>query len=255
MRPRRPPSDPRLRGYWEELTHEGIAVTTFTELFGDDPSLGSLVADARKRRSEWVVSEDGGHEDKPYKGHLLGGHLETSDVYLKVALHPSVLSLVTAYLGVVPLLRAADIWLTTPSSGLAVQTQLWHRDGDDHMNVKLFAYLSDVTISSGPFCFAPRTHPLGDVGADAEDDGKGRTSDAQMSDVLSESRWQILTGPPGTVVLTDTCGYHKQLKPEDGERLLFMAQYTTHRPNWPPALSVAGSDRGLTRAQRRVLPT
>ena len=233
---------------------DGISVTTFRELFGQELDFRSLQEDALRRRSGIVVPEGAAANGKPFKAHLLDGLADVRDIYLRIALHPSILTVVTAYLGVTPLLRAADVWLTVPSEGPAVQTQLWHRDGDDRMNVKIFIYISDVTRGSGPFCFAPRTHPLGDTRADAADDGKGRTSDPQMSAVLDEDEWLVLTGPAGTVALADTCGYHKQLKPDDGERLLFMAQYTSHRPNWPPALSVTGDLDALTRAQRRVLP-
>ncbi len=254
VRSRRPPLDPTLVGPWRELVREGISLTSFPQLF-PDLDFGALQRDALRRRSELTVPREARSSDKPFKAHLLGGQIELGDIYLQVAMHPSVLTIVTAYLGVVPLLRAAEVWLTVPSSGPAVQTQLWHRDGDDRMNVKLFVYLSDVTRGSGPFCFAPRTHPLGDTRADAPDDGKGRVTDEQMASVVGEEDWLILTGAPGTVALADTCGYHKQLKPEEGERLLLMAQYTSHHPNWPPALEVGGTANGLTRAQRRVLPS
>jgi hypothetical protein len=253
LRPRRLSTDPRLTGPWRDLVTDGISLTTFPDLF-PDLDFEALQRDALRRRSELNVPGDARSRDEPFKAHLLGGRIGLGDIYLQVALHPSVLSIVTAYLGVVPLLRAAEVWLTAPSPGPAVQTQLWHRDGDDRMNVKLFIYLSEVTRGSGPFCFAPRTHPLGDNRAEAPDDGKGRVTDEQMSSVVGEEEWLILTGAPGTVALADTCGYHKQLKPEQGERLLFMAQYTSHHPNWPAALSVEGVDGQLTRAQRRVLP-
>ena len=45
-----------------------------------------------------------------------------------------------------------------------------------------------------------------------------------------ESEWVLCEGAPGTVVFADTCGYHKQLKPESGERLLLVAHYVSGKP-------------------------
>lgn len=48
-----------------------------------------------------------------------------------------------------------------------------------------------------------------------------------MKQIYSPSEWKINTGPSGTVVLADTNGYHKGLKPESGHRVLLNLQYTS----------------------------
>jgi hypothetical protein len=55
-------------------------------------------------------------------------------------------------------------------------------------------------------------------------------TDEEMERLVSRDDWVVCTGSPGTVVITDTCGYHKGGKPVDGNRLLWTAQYTSGAP-------------------------
>jgi hypothetical protein len=49
------------------------------------------------------------------------------------------------------------------------------------------------------------------------------------------------------VVFADTCGYHKQLKPESDERLLVVSHYVSGTPLVPRSLELSGVDeRSLT---------
>ena len=49
-------------------------------------------------------------------------------------------------------------------------------------------------------------------------------------------------GKPGTVVFADTCGYHKQLKPESGERMLLVAHYVSGHAVRPRVVELTGVD-------------
>ncbi|MEP6979113.1 MAG: hypothetical protein ABI948_13765, partial [Thermoleophilia bacterium] len=57
-----------------------------------------------------------------------------------------------------------------------------------------------------------------------------------------EREWVLCEGKAGTVVFADTCGYHKQLKPETDERLLLMSHYVSGTPQVPHELEIRGLD-------------
>ena len=58
----------------------------------------------------------------------------------------------------------------------------------------------------------------------------------------------------GTVMLCDTGGYHKGLKPLRRDRLLLMWQYTSGTPRYPQRLSlVPAAVEGLPALHRQVL--
>src|SRR2546429_491727 len=127
-----------------------------------------------------------------------------------------------AVVGMHSYLRGLEMWRNLPTDEPPKLSQLWHRDWDDVVNLKLFVYLSDVTEESGPFTFAPGTQPGGPRQLDVQD----RLSDDEMAARVRREDWVVCTGGPGTGVLADTCGYHKGGEPTQGDRPRCTAQFT-----------------------------
>jgi hypothetical protein len=236
--------DPVQRRLAAELREQGFARTTFEELVADPALFAEAAAEAdrlyeqrpRERR------DDGGKESYLLK--LASGRYPIDHPFVRIALHPAVLRVANGYLGLRSTLRALELWYTWPTSGPAIQTQLWHRDADDVMNVKFFLYFTDVTRAAGPLTYAARTHPLGSRRETPGHDEQHRSTDAQMAAVVPEREWAELEGPRGTVVFAETCGYHKQLKPESAERVKLVAQYVSGATYVPQALELEGVDPG-----------
>jgi hypothetical protein len=235
--------DDEQRRCVESLAREGFALCTFEELFGDRALFEAAEAHVRRlyeTRAQLQKAAAGSKDT--YLTKLAAESYDASHPFVRIALHPGALNVANGYLRLRSTLRALELWHTRPSPGDAVQTQLWHRDADDVMNVKMFVYFTDVTHAAGPLTVAPRTHPVGDRRAIAPERSNGRSTDEQMAKVVPEEDWRILAGGPGTVVFADTCGYHKQLKPETGERVKLVAQYVSGTPYVPPALTLTGVD-------------
>jgi len=198
-----------------------------------------------ERPRERVAAEGGSKASFLTK--LATGSFDVNDPFARIALHPRALALANAYLGLRSTLRAIDLWLTVPTGGPAIQTQLWHRDADDIVNVKMFVYFTDVVRGAGPLCYALRTHPFGSRRHVPDHDDQGRSTDEQLATVVPGSEWIYCEGGPGTVVLADTCGYHKQTKPTSDERLLLVAHYVSGTPFVDCAVELTGVEAdGLT---------
>ena len=238
-------TDPALRALLDDLSRDGVAVGTFDELIGDRALWEEAAARAHELHSAWRPDEDAEAGSKAsFLTKLATGDYSADDPFVRIALHPNVLAVANGYLEMRSHLRALELWLTRPTPGAAVQTQLWHRDADDVMNVKLFVYFTNVTRPAGPLTYAPRTHPIGDRRDVPEHDEHRRSTDDQMGRVGPESEWRILEGEPGTIVLADTCGYHKQLKPESDQRVKLVAHYVSGTPYVAPAIRIDGVDAG-----------
>jgi hypothetical protein len=235
-------SDPRLAPLVEGLRRDGIVLSDAATVLGAD-LYDRAAAQAQELYN--APRERGGAaagSKETFKTKLAAGAFDADDPFVEVALHPNVLAVANGYLKLRSTLRALELWLTEPTEGPAIQTQLWHRDADDLLNVKLFLYFSDVTRAAGPFTYAPRTHPLGDRRELPEHDDEWRTTDDQMASIVPESEWLVCEGAPGTAVFADTCGYHKQLKPDGAERLMLVAHYVSGTPYVPHALELRGVD-------------
>lgn len=83
--------------------------------------------------------------------------LGSDNVFVRFAIQPGVLHLVTAIFGDLPLLTDVLLTLSRETAGQLSYSQLWHRDYDDPRTVKLFVYLTDVKErDDGPFTFLPK---------------------------------------------------------------------------------------------------
>ena len=234
---------PQLRGLVESLASEGVVTARFEDLFGDRALFDEAAAEAKRL---YEAPRDDGEVEAgskaSYLTKLATREYSANDPFVKIALHSNVLGVANGYLRMRSHLRAMELWLTRPTAGAAVQTQLWHRDADDVMNVKLFVYFTNVTRPAGPLTYAPRTHPLGDRRELPEHDEHRRSTDEQMARIVPEPEWHVLEGEPGTIVLADTCGYHKQLKPESDERVKLVCHYVSGTPYVEPAIDIVGVD-------------
>jgi hypothetical protein len=218
------------RSLVEQLAHTGFARGRFEDLFGETALFEEAAAQARRLYEQRDRNRPEGTGKATYLAKLATKRYEASDPFVRIALHPAVLAVANGYLRLRSTLRALELWHTWPTPGAAIQTQLWHRDADDVMNVKLFCYFTDVTVAAGPLTYAPGTHPLGDRRTRPEHDEHMRSTDEQMAQIVPPGEWVVLEGGPGTIVFADTCGYHKQLKPESEERLKLVAQYVSGSP-------------------------
>ena len=235
-------SDTTLADYLVRLTRDGIVIGSFDELVGDE---ALFQAAAKRAQALYDAPREEAHAEAGSKATFLtkltGREFAADDPFVSIATHPRVLQVANGYLRMHSTLRAIELWLTHPTPGDAIQTQLWHRDADDVMNVKLFVYFTNVTRGAGPLTYAPRTHPLGDRRELPEGDHDRRSTDDQMARIVPESDWVVCEGSNATVVLADTCGYHKQLKPTSDERLLVVSHYVSGTPYVPRQLDLQGA--------------
>jgi len=235
-------TDPTERRLADDLTREGVAVGTFDELIGDRALWDEAAAKARELHAGWQPQEAEAGTKASFLTKLATKEFDASDPFVRIALHPAVLNVTNGYLKLRSTLRALELWHTHPTPGGAIQTQLWHRDADDVMNVKFYLYFTDVRVPAGPLTYAPGTHPLGTNRTVPDHDEHRRSTDDQMARVVPESEWRILEGAPGTIVFADTCGYHKQLKPESDERVKLVAHYVSGTPYVEGALELRDVD-------------
>jgi hypothetical protein len=170
---------------------------------------------------------------KDYRIHLASKELDVESPLIQLAIHPSLLARVNGYLGMWSYLREVQIWLDMPTPGEAKETQLWHRDNDDHANVKVFIYLNAVAESGGPFCFVPRTHVFGDLKTAVPPTAPGRMNDDQMAAHVPAESWTRSIGSASTVIFADTTGFHKGLKPQTQHRVMVSLHYTSGTPRYP----------------------
>jgi hypothetical protein len=134
------------------------------------------------------------------------------------------------YLACSPVLDMLVAWWSYPTPGPdAASAQMYHFDLDRIRWIKVFVYLTDVTVDNGPHAFIPCSHR--NVGERVVRDS--RYSDEEVSEWYPEVAPQLFIAPAGTVFLEDTLGLHKGIPVKSGIRGVFECEYSINHFGFP----------------------
>lgn len=233
------PQHPEAREIARELLKHGISVAPSTRFLTPEgeaalrDAAAAIVEQTRSKEVQTIVAGAGTAAGK--KSFLVDlirpqGRLSPDHPLLKVALDVKLLEVVASYLGLWPCLHSVAGWLNYPVNTPAETSQLWHRDPEDLRIIKVFIYLQDVGEEQGPFTYIPKTQPFGSGARRALQCQAKRVDDTRMERFFRRGRWQVCTGPAGTMILADTVGFHRGGRPTAGTRLLVTFTYTSQIP-------------------------
>lgn len=141
---------------------------------------------------------------------------------LKWINNEKILNIVEKALGAKPTLSNLSVWWSYPGHDTPQEAENFHRDVDDLRFIKLFIYLTDVDIESGPHAFVPKSHRHMGYRKIR------RYTDEEVESDFGKDGIKHFTGKQGTAFLENTFGLHKGQLPLTKRRLLFQAQYSLH---------------------------
>ncbi|UUY05663.1 hypothetical protein LRS13_09130 [Svornostia abyssi] len=183
--------------------HRGLACAAPGTLDGVDDVVAAADAVLARVRS--------GELEGRRKGAMRKDLLHTSDLhfaspFLRFARSEGVVAPVSAYLGVIPILTYVDVWHSEHVAKAPFSSQLWHLDGADVRQIKVFVHCSDVGATSGPLTVvgaaasAALTRDVGYTFATSS-----RVDDDTVQRLLpAGTAAEPLTGPRGTAAFVDT---------------------------------------------------
>lgn len=138
----------------------------------------------------------------------------------------SILSVAQEYLGCPPTFDVPGLTIATPFGEKQDESaaQMFHFDMDRLKWLKVFFYLSDVTMDNGPHTFIKGSHKSGKIPWKILKKYYSRLTDDEVRKYYDEKDHVVFTGKRGTIILEDTRGLHKGIKPKKGERALLSFQ-------------------------------
>lgn len=151
----------------------------------------------------------------------------TFDEMFLLASDPVFMTIVQSYLGVPPIFDVPVAFLNSTvklssQADYSKVAQLYHHDMDRLSFVKLFIYLTDVDLESGPHTLLPGTHRK----RPTRFWESGRYSDKELDRAGLLSSEVKITGPAGTVFQVDTSALHKGSHPVARPRLMAQVEYS-----------------------------
>lgn len=165
--------------------------------------------------------------------------MQRSKNFVSVWLNEFILSIVADYMGMVPQLHEAYVRRNFPCP-YKTMNHFWHRDlNDKHFLLKVFFFLSDCNIHTGPHEYIRGSH------SDFRLNNQRYFSDKEVDKVYPiESSSRIVSEvKAGTVIIEDTRGLHRAVVPKEGYRDLgyavFIPGYARRSYYKIPSLSYA----------------
>lgn len=173
--------------------------------------------------------------------------LESKALFVDFVFNRDILEIVNGYLGMYATLNAFVAVHNPVNNAAPLGTFLWHCDDDYRLMLKVFLYLNDIYMDSAHFCYIRGSHRRKFPDWEA----KGRWTDEEMAARIPRDRWVHLTGRAGTVIIADTTGFHKGVKPKWRHRNWITAVFTAETSS-EVAMPAAFLER-LSQDQRKAL--
>jgi hypothetical protein len=150
--------------------------------------------------------------------------------FLNFCLDPTILAVGAHYLGELPILASVQFWRSRATGDTYQNSQLYHSDLDDFKQFKVFLFVSDVDMESGPLTLLPAhvSERIARALRYRPASGKVRLLDDQIRPLISPGDERVLTGPSGTLVFMDTSrALHFGSRVSSRDRYVVMLQYLT----------------------------
>jgi hypothetical protein len=211
-----------------DLNRDGFAMVT--DLV-EPALLAAMVAEGSRKHAR--AEELRGRQTTSHKSFwirlldedVVDGKLPADNVFVRFAIQPHIIQVLTRTLGTVPQLSDVLLTLSEESNRQLAYSQLWHRDYDDRRTLKLFVYLTDVpSVDFGPFTFVPGP----------QSDKFGRSIRSHMEDEfvfrsVPRDAVRQMTAPKATVFIVETsrCLHMGSRMAPGNHRLLYTATFVT----------------------------
>ena len=230
---------------------------------GTFPEVPRIVADAERSLAAFdaAAPPEGKNRKRFLQNVLDAATLGADSAAIQFALRDDVLATVSDYLGAVPFLTSIQVFHSDTVEGVPTSSQLYHCDGDDVTQVKIFVYCSDVDVASGPLTVLDAA-ATSEVQQRTDYWYRHRLTDEQVTAVVGAGHEHPILGPRGTTAFVDTSRcfhFGSRVAANAAPRLVTMIQYQTPYSFMVPTSAQASLPfrrlltPSLGRLQRQVL--
>ena len=220
------------------LKLNGIATVPFHELF---------YLEEYSKLSDWIQKNEENLKQKSKKKYLLSYYgtedenklIDFDNPFVQFYLSDKLLQIVISYLGYIPQLYEIYIEKTLPvGDANPTYSQNWHRDPEEKRTLKIFLYLNDVNIESGPFTYILKSQPTGKSKLSKLFPQKlphGSYPDSEsIKRLVNDDSLHVATAEKATLIFCDTAGIHKGGYAIKNERIMSTAFFPSKKYSLKP---------------------
>jgi len=220
-----------FHGILHELVEKGIALSTIDK-FLRPTEIKSLFDEVEIHWQRHKKNTERHNVGKDFLWEILRDiePLTIDNPIVQLVLNEDLIRLVNNYMKTYSRIEYFDLWYNIPVSSERMRSQLWHRDPDDIIDVKVFLYLTDVGPDNGPFEYINQSglhHKFGNILKRGIPNTPGATQE-DINTWFKQKNMTTCTGPKGTMVFCDTSGFHRGGFVEKDYRYLLTSAYVTN---------------------------
>ena len=129
-----------------------------------------------------------------------------------------------AYIGCYPGLGTVNLRKSFLTELSEDGTQLFHSDPNSPKFLKFFIYFQDVDEKGGPLCYVEGSHKKKFPGWAVP----YRQPNTTINDKYDEEDIKVLTANKGDLLIADTNGFHRGIRPINQERIMLTLDFLAH---------------------------
>jgi len=165
--------------------------------------------------------------------------LHTIPLCAEIAFSDLLVEIAAAYLDCTPAIGTVNLRKSYVNDLPETDTLLFHCDRNSIKFLKFFFYLNDVDKDGGPFTYIEGSHKNKFKGWDK----KYRWNHKEIADKYGKEKLKLLTANAGNMIIANTTGFHKGMKPVKTNRMMFTINYVVHPEDWKkPTFAIRKSD-------------
>ena len=204
---------------------KGFKRTDFLKLPYGDEALNACKKIIKQKNLSYLLEESSKNSlSKPWRTNILEEEdfLNFPEI-IKFASSNQLLSIISTYLGTVPIIGDIRLWVSTKNDKVESSQKL-HIDQEDYRQLKLFLYIEDVTSSQGPLTFFPASKR--DSIFKIAQEPFNRVHDHEVGKNFLEEEIIEFSGNAGDIAFLDTSRcFHFGSRVREGRRITLMIPY------------------------------
>jgi ectoine hydroxylase-related dioxygenase (phytanoyl-CoA dioxygenase family) len=139
-----------------------------------------------------------------------------------------IIDIAGAYLDCFPAFGTCNLRKSFVNSLPEEGTQLYHVDPNSPRFLKFFVYLNDVDMDGGPFCYVEGSHKKKFEIDGVNWNNQYRWGVDAINEIYGEENVKYLTAKKGDLLVADTNGWHRGMKPVSNDRTMLTLDYVCH---------------------------
>ena len=148
------------------------------------------------------------------------------ELFLRLLYDEKLLDIFQDFFGCQPVIYDVSLYWSLLGRATSKDAQVYHRDGGDVKLLAIALYLTDVNSQDdGAYCYMKKSATSNKILEHSK-----RHTDEEIHKTFGKENEVVVTGPRGTLVVTDNLGFHRGSLPTQNERFIFFGHIGVSKP-------------------------